>query len=100
MKRILVSAAVVLSLAAFSAGAFAGSSTCGKNCCEAKNAAAAKDPARQDVVIDPVCGMDVKVSETKYSTKYDGKTYYFCSKSCQKAFERKPSDYIGKKPKK
>ena len=94
MKKVLVSAAVVLSLAAFSAGALAGSSSCTNNCCKAK--AESKDPTRQDVVIDPVCGMDVKVSEAKYSSKYDGKAYYFCSKSCQKAFEKRPSEYIGK----
>lgn len=95
MKKVLVSAAVVISLAAFSAGALAGSSSCTKNCCEAKKAES-KDPTRQDVVIDPVCGMDVNVSEAKYSSKYDGKAYYFCSKSCQKAFEKRPSEYIGK----
>ncbi len=95
MKKILVSAAAALSLAAFSTGAFAGSASCTKNCCEAKNTVA-KDPTKQDVVIDPVCGMDVKVSEAKYSSKYNGKTYYFCSKSCQKAFEKRPSEYIGK----
>lgn len=70
-----------------------------KKCCSSKEAAASKDPTAQEVVIDPVCGMDVKVADCKYSSKYKDKTYYFCSSSCKKSFDKNPSKYIGTKTK-
>jgi uncharacterized membrane protein YraQ (UPF0718 family) len=51
------------------------------------------DDARQHVldnedrtVQDPVCGMEVDPEETDYSIEHDGRTYYFCSESCQSSF--------------
>ncbi len=40
-----------------------------------------------DTVQDPVCGMEVDPDETESSTEHDGKTYYFCSQSCQDSFD-------------
>jgi YHS domain-containing protein len=103
MKKTLVVALSFAALTAFTAGAVY--SECSqdkdKKCCStsAKAAAASKDPTAQEVVIDPVCGMDVKVSENKYSSKYNDKTYHFCSASCKKAFDKNPSKYIGGKSK-
>jgi YHS domain-containing protein len=47
---------------------------------------------------DPVCGMDVnpKAADTA-KTQYQGKTYYFCSDSCKKSFEKEPAKYLAKK---
>jgi YHS domain-containing protein len=42
---------------------------------------------------DPVCGMQVDESRTTATFVYGGKTYYFCSKACQQAFEKAPEKY-------
>jgi YHS domain-containing protein len=41
--------------------------------------------------------VDVTVSDSTPSTVYDGKTYYFCSKSCCKKFEKDPAKYVNQK---
>jgi len=38
------------------------------------------------VAKDPVCGMEVDESKAKFKAEKDGKTYYFCSKSCHDKF--------------
>lgn len=45
---------------------------------------------------DPVCGMDVD-AKTAPSTKYRGKTYYFCSPDDQAKFLKSPDAYLSKK---
>lgn len=45
-------------------------------------------------VKDPVCGMMVDPEKTQYKSDHKGKTYYFCSENCQKAFETDPSQYL------
>jgi YHS domain-containing protein len=72
-------------------------------CPDAAKSAAKKvssDPTVQDVVLDPVCGMDVKVSDSKFKSEYKGKTYNFCSADCKKSFDKDPSRYIGGSKKK
>jgi len=112
MKKLVLAVMTVSALMMFSASAFAECSkdgktcskdnkTCskdGKTCCKAS--AASKDPTAQDVVIDPVCGMDIKAEGCKNTYKYKGKEYRFCSEKCQKSFTKDPSKYIGKEPKK
>ena len=44
---------------------------------------------------DVVCGMDV-TSDSKFYLKYEGKTYYFCSDSCQHKFDTAPHTYVRK----
>ncbi len=44
---------------------------------------------------DLVCGMDVDEKTAKFTTKYKGKTYYFCAPGCKKTFEANPEKYIG-----
>jgi Cu+-exporting ATPase len=43
---------------------------------------------------DPVCGMNVDpdLAHTR-RTEYKGKTYYFCSPDCEKAFDKEPHKY-------
>ncbi len=44
---------------------------------------------------DPVCGMEV--DEKKASKiKHNGKTYYFCSPTCQWAFKENPKQFVKK----
>lgn len=46
-----------------------------------------------NVAVDPVCGMDVNVSDAKHHAVHDGRDYWFCASACQRAFERDPSAY-------
>jgi YHS domain-containing protein len=43
---------------------------------------------------DPVCGMDVKEKEAAATSKYEGKTYFFCAPGCKKAFDANPEKYL------
>jgi len=43
--------------------------------------------------IDPVCGMSVQSKTAKYTSEYQGKTYYFCNKGCKDAFDTDPDRY-------
>lgn len=44
---------------------------------------------------DPVCGMEVDIENAQWKTGHAGKTYYFCSPGCLKAFEQDPEKYAG-----
>jgi YHS domain-containing protein len=41
--------------------------------------------------------VDLKVDADTPTYSYDGKTYYFCSDTCQKKFEKEPVKYIKQK---
>lgn len=45
--------------------------------------------------VDPVCGMTVDPATAAAKSEYKGKTYYFCSEGCRKAFEANPEQYLG-----
>jgi RND family efflux transporter MFP subunit len=48
---------------------------------------------------DPVCGMEVDPkAPNSIKAQHGGKTYYFCSDYCKKAFEANPGKYSPKKP--
>jgi xanthine dehydrogenase accessory factor len=44
--------------------------------------------------IDPVCGMTVEVASARYTSQYQGQTYYFCAASCKRSFEKEPEKYV------
>ena len=44
---------------------------------------------------DPVCGMKVDPSTAAGSFEHEGRTYYFCSKSCLHKFQQQPDTYTG-----
>lgn len=46
------------------------------------------------IVKDPVCGMDVDISTTKYIYNLEGADYYFCSAGCLQKFKAYPDSYI------
>jgi YHS domain-containing protein len=48
------------------------------------------------MVKDLVCGMQVDESKAKAKAVYQGKTYYFCSHSCQEKFLSSPDKFIEK----
>jgi YHS domain-containing protein len=42
---------------------------------------------------DPVCGMDVRIDASTYSSKWQGLEFHFCSAQCQERFIATPSLY-------
>lgn len=48
--------------------------------------------------VDPVCGMMVEEGPGAITLEYQGTTYYFCSKGCQRAFEKDPEKYLREGP--
>ncbi len=42
---------------------------------------------------DPVCGMEVDEKSAPCCCEHMGKTYYFCSEACKKAFDEDPAKY-------
>jgi len=45
------------------------------------------------VAVDPVCGMDVAVTESTESAEHEGSVFYFCSSGCRARFEAEPDRY-------
>lgn len=48
---------------------------------------------------DPTCGMEVAMTEGAVTHEYEGKTYYFCSADCKKAFIADPDKYLAEESK-
>lgn len=46
--------------------------------------------------IDPVCHMTVEIATARYTSVYNGETYYFCAAGCKKSFEKEPEKYLVK----
>jgi YHS domain-containing protein len=42
---------------------------------------------------DPVCGMFVNVSDTKYKSAHHGSEVYFCCAGCKQIFDRQPEKF-------
>lgn len=45
------------------------------------------------MAIDPICKMMVDEKTAKFTSEYNGKTYYFCAPGCKKTFEKDPARY-------
>lgn len=43
---------------------------------------------------DPVCGMDLDEDEAKFTSKYKGRTYHFCTSRCKASFDEDPEKYL------
>jgi Cu+-exporting ATPase len=48
--------------------------------------------------LDPVCGMTVQPESAAGSYQHQGKTYYFCSRSCLERFRAAPDQYLAAGP--
>jgi YHS domain-containing protein len=48
------------------------------------------------MAIDPVCGMEVDEKKVTQRSVYNGKTYYFCSATCKKQFDKEPQKFVKK----
>jgi Cu+-exporting ATPase len=47
-----------------------------------------------DMMVDPVCGMDVDPATAAARSDYKGKTYYFCSKDEKERFDKDPEKFL------
>lgn len=54
-------------------------------------------PIPDQVIKDPVCGMEVDPEAGKPSATHEGHDYHFCSKNCRSKFTAAPEDYIDSK---
>ncbi|MCB1754001.1 MAG: XdhC family protein [Gammaproteobacteria bacterium] len=50
--------------------------------------------AGRDAAVDPVCGMQVRISGAEFVSAYRGNSYYFCCAACQHSFDKIPEDYL------
>jgi YHS domain-containing protein len=48
------------------------------------------------MAVDPVCKMEVDEKSCKWTSEYQGRTYYFCAPGCKKQFDKDPAKYLGK----
>lgn len=46
------------------------------------------------MVKDIVCGMSIEEKDAAGTSEYEGKTYYFCAKSCKEDFDKDPARFI------
>ena len=51
------------------------------------------DGVAEELVKDPVCGMEKPLSQMKEQTVYKGKTYYFCSRMDKDMFLAHPDHW-------
>jgi xanthine dehydrogenase accessory factor len=50
---------------------------------------------REETAIDPICHMNVTIDTARFTSRYEGKVYYFCCAGCKTAFEADPAAYAG-----
>lgn len=48
----------------------------------------------QELVRDPVCGMEFGPGEAATTMEWAGRTYYFCCQACRASFEADPKRFI------
>jgi Cu+-exporting ATPase len=44
--------------------------------------------------VDPVCGMELEPGQVVAESRYQGKTYSFCSVECKRQFDENPEAYV------
>jgi|GEM_PF-925486 YHS domain-containing protein len=50
---------------------------------------------QQRMVTDPVCGLQVDPTQARFTSTYQGKTYYFTDPDCKRMFDEDPAAYVG-----
>jgi Cu2+-exporting ATPase len=51
---------------------------------------------KKQLVMDPVCGMQIEASAAYSRIEYEGRVAYFCSKHCEEEFKKNPRKYLSK----
>jgi YHS domain-containing protein len=52
------------------------------------------DSLAENIVIDPVCGMELDKTKVTLTSVYNGTTYYFCNESEIAVFEKDPQRFL------
>lgn len=47
----------------------------------------------QELARDPICGMSVDVSNAKFNSQFEGRSFYFCCAGCKRAFDAEPKKF-------
>ena len=50
----------------------------------------------EELVTDPVCGMEIDPASAAGSSEYEGQTHYFCNLNCKQSFDAEPEKYAPK----
>ena len=50
-------------------------------------------PRRMALVKDPICGMMIESTKAAGNSAFQGKTFYFCSSSCKRTFDKDPAKW-------
>jgi YHS domain-containing protein len=53
---------------------------------------------KENMVMDPVCGMSINRLHAAAHVEHRGRTYYFCVPDCQSRFTADPEKYVGQRP--
>lgn len=59
----------------------------------------AAQAAKEELVFDVVCGMELVRKDAFHLTHLNGMTYYFCSSHCKRHFVNTPTRYVQRQPK-
>ena len=59
----------------------------------------AASPSAQTQEKDPVCGMNVNPTTTRFKTSHNGKEYFFCCAGCLQKFQANPEKILASPPK-
>jgi YHS domain-containing protein len=46
------------------------------------------------MALDPICKMTVDESTAKFTSEFEGKTFYFCAPRCKEMFDEDPDYYL------
>jgi YHS domain-containing protein len=52
-----------------------------------------EDVMSEQLVKDPVCGMEIDPASAAGSSEYEGRTIYFCNLKCKESFDAEPEKY-------
>jgi len=52
------------------------------------------DSLASNLVVDPVCGMELDKTKVTLTADFQGTTYYFCNESEKIAFEKDPERFL------
>ena len=50
----------------------------------------------EELVRDPVCGMEIDPGSAAGTSEYAGQTHYFCNLDCKRSFDAEPEKYATK----
>jgi xanthine dehydrogenase accessory factor len=51
------------------------------------------EPSGAGEAVDPICGMTVDMQNARYTSVFQGRTFFFCCLRCKETFERSPQSY-------